>query len=128
MTFSLRREAWIAAITAAMTVGPVGCAAAPKQVPLPAPAGGFKPRQQIEIWRGSKAITLHGVHIREDSLHGVPFWQRPDCAACRIAVPLENVDSLRLVDNERSWMILAGLPFAALGAVMVAWRLFGGED
>jgi hypothetical protein len=83
---------------------------------------------EIEIWRGSQAITLHGVHVLEDSISGVPLWQRPECDSCRIAVSLETVDSLRMVDTERSWMILAGLPFAALGAVVVTWRLFRGGD
>lgn len=120
--------AWAAALTAMLAAGPLGCAAPPKPVLLPPPTGGFKPRQQVEIWRGSQAITLHGVHVFQDSLSGVPRWRHPDCDSCRIAVPLEGIDSLRIVDTERSWMILAGLPFVALGAVLVTWRLFGGDD
>jgi hypothetical protein len=126
LTISPRSKVWGAALTA-MAAG-VACAVPPKQVPLPAPVGTFKARQEIEIWRGSQAITLHGVHVLEDSLSGVPLWQRPECDSCRIAVPLEGIDSLRMVDTERAWMILAGLPFAALGAVVVTWRLFGGGD
>jgi hypothetical protein len=95
---------------------------------LPPPVAGFKPRQEIEIWRGSQVITLHGVHVFEGSIRGVPLWRPPDCDSCLIAVPLESIDSLRAVHTERSWIILASLPFAALAAVAVAWQLFGGDD
>jgi hypothetical protein len=103
------------------------CAPAPQQVPIPAENGGFKPRQEVEIWRGSKATTLHRVQVRSDSLMGVPLWRPPECDSCRVVMPLREIDSLRTVSTERSWMLLASVPFVALGVVAATWALTEGD-
>ncbi|MFL5530360.1 MAG: hypothetical protein ACJ8BC_00045 [Gemmatimonadales bacterium] len=84
-------------------------------MPIPTENTELKPRQEVEIWRGSQATTLHGVQVRSDSLTGVPLWRPPDCDSCRVVMPLGDIDSLRTVSTERSWMLLAGVPFVALG-------------
>ena len=92
-------------------------------MPIPAESTDLKPRQEVEVWHGSKAITLHGVRVRSDSLSGVPLWRPPDCDSCRVGMPLRGVDSLRTVSTERSWMILASVPFVALGVVAATFAL-----
>jgi hypothetical protein len=123
-----RRRAWAALPRAVIGFCAFACAAPSKPVPVPVPPESYEPRQELEIWRGSEAITLHGVRVAADNLSGVPLWRPPDCDSCRIAVPLATVDSVRMVRTERSWMFLASLPFAMLGAVVLTWRLFGGND
>jgi hypothetical protein len=103
------------------------CAPSPQQMPIPAESTDLKPRQEVEVWHGSKAITLHGVRVRSDSLSGVPLWRPPDCDSCRVGMPLRGVDSLRTVSTERSWMILASVPFVALGVVAATFALTDGD-
>jgi hypothetical protein len=114
-------------LAAHLCAGLSGCAPDPKLVPIPVPPTAFKPRQEIEIWRDSKAVTLHGVRVLTDSLSGVPLWRSPSCDSCRVALPLDTIDSLRSVHTERSWMLLAGLPFVALGVFGAVWQLTDGD-
>jgi hypothetical protein len=104
------------------------CAGAPERVVMPPAPASFKPRQELEVWQGREAITLHGVRITGDSLTGVPAWKPPACDSCRVAVPVSAIDSIRTVDNERAWMLAASLPFVALGAVAVIFALSAGSD
>lgn len=106
----------------------VDCAGAPERVIVPPPPASFKPRQELEVWQGRKAMTLHGVRIAGDSLTGVPAWKPPACDSCRVAIPVSEIDSIRTVHNERAWMVAASLPFVALGAVAVVFALSGGSD
>jgi len=101
--------------------------AGPRQVPIPVQPSAFKPRQEIEIWRDRKSVTLHGVRIAADSLSGVPLWRPPECDSCRTSMPLQEIDSLRVVHTERSWIFLASLPFMALGVVAATWALADGD-
>ena len=105
----------------------LSCAGPPRLIPLPEPPSAFKPRQEIEIWRDSNAVTLHGVRLVGDSLTGVPLWRPPDCDSCRVAMPLAAVDSLRTVNTEHAWMIAASLPFVALGMVAATMWLSDGD-
>lgn len=105
-----------------------GCFRAAERVGLPPAPASFKPRQQLEVWQGREAITLHGVRITGDSLTGVPTWKPPDCDSCRVTVPVGGIDSIRTVHNERAGMLAASVPFVALGAVGVIFALSGGSD
>jgi hypothetical protein len=96
------------------------CAGGPERVLMPPAPASFQPRQELEVWQGREAITLHGVRIAGDSLSGVPTWKPPNCDSCRVAVSVHGVDSIRTVHNERSWILLASIPFVALGAVVLA--------
>lgn len=107
---------------------PLGCAGAPERVILPPTPASFKPRQELEVWRGRAALTLHGVRVAGDSLTGVPIWKPPDCDSCRVSVPVSGIDSIRTMHNERAGMLAASLPFVALGAVVVIFALSGGND
>jgi hypothetical protein len=121
----MKRSAVVSALLGAVALG---CAGPPRLVPLPEPPGAFKPRQEIEVWRDSNAVTLHGVRIAADALTGVPLWRPPECDSCRVTIPLQAVDSLRTVNTERAWMIAASLPFVALGMVAVTFWLNGDND
>ena len=100
-----------------------GCAGAPTWVPVPPAPATFAPRQEIEVWHGGKATTLHGVQLTGDSLTGVPLFQSPACDSCRVTLPVQAIDSLRRVETEQAWMLTTALPFLALGAMVVAWRV-----
>ena len=114
-------------LTAILGTAALSCAGPPRLVPVPVPPSAFKPRQEIEIWRDSNAGTLHGVRVGADSLTGVPLWRPPGCDSCRVAMPLQTVDSLRTVSTERAWMIAASLPFVALGVVAITMAASDGD-
>lgn len=111
-----------------VSLGITSNCAAPQRVSMPPAPASFEPRQELEVWRGRAALTLHGVRVAGDSLTGVPIWKPPDCDSCRVSVPVSGIDSIRTVHNERAGMLAASLPFVALGAVVVIFALSGGND
>jgi hypothetical protein len=104
------------------------CACAPQRVVLPTAPASFKPRQELQVWQGREAVTLHGVRITGDSLSGVPVWKPPDCDSCRVSIPVRGIDSIRTAHNERAGMLAASIPFVALGALGVIFALSAGND
>ena len=106
----------------------LSCFRAPERVPLPSAPASFRPGQQLEVWQGREARTLHGVRIAGDSLTGVPAWKPPDCDSCRVTVPVRGIDSIRTVHNERAGMLIGALPFVALGTVVVIFAVSAGTD
>jgi hypothetical protein len=74
------------------------------------------PRDQVQVWQGGRATLLHGVKLSSDTLCGVPFVDTPTCDSCRVQIPLEAVDSLRVGNKERGFFRTAGLVLG-IGAV-----------
>jgi hypothetical protein len=106
----------------------MGCFRAPERVTVPPAPASFQRRQQLEVWQGRDARTLHGVRIAGDSLTGVPAWKPPDCDSCRVTIPMSRIDSIRTVHNERAGMLAASVPFVALGALTVIFAMSAGSD
>jgi len=74
------------------------------------------PRTQVQVWQNRDIMLLHGVQLKPDALEGVPFIKTPECDSCRVHLPLELVDSLRVGNKERGFFRTAGL-LLAIGAV-----------
>jgi hypothetical protein len=79
-------------------------------------------RQQVQVWRGSRARVLHAVRVTSDSVVGVPFQQRLSCDSCRVAVPRAEVDSLRFGNQEAPGVFFSILPFVALVVLLATLR------
>jgi hypothetical protein len=96
------------------------CGAGWHQIPRPA-AGEFPLRQQVQVWSADRMLRWHAVVVRHDSISGIPFVQRPDCGSCRRALPLGQVDSVRLGHPVAGfWKTLGlavGIPLAVLGVL-----------
>jgi hypothetical protein len=71
-----------------------GCGAGWRTAPLA--AGPLPPRQQAQVWAEGRALRWHALVVATDSISGVPFTHSPACDSCRVAVPREAVDSVRL--------------------------------
>lgn len=71
----------------------------------------FDPRQQVEVWEGEKAVTLHGVSLTDDSL----------------SYALSAIDSLRTASGEKGAMLATVLPIAFAAAALIAWRVSEGD-
>ncbi|MEO8030844.1 MAG: hypothetical protein ABJC74_17905 [Gemmatimonadota bacterium] len=104
-----------------------GCGVAWQRIGLPS-AGRMEPRQVLEVWHGREHPQWHGVILSTDSVSGIPFFQRLDCANCRRTVSRAEVDSLRFGDPVTPGVATALLPVAALGVLMLMVRLEGGHD
>jgi hypothetical protein len=52
--------------------------------------------QQVKIWSGDTLSRWHAVVITADSITGVPYKMSTKCDTCRLRLPLDAVDSIRL--------------------------------
>lgn len=98
------------------------CTVGPRRVELPTPEP-LPPRQQLEVWRGRKARTLHAVVQTRDSLSGVPVHRPPSCDSCRVTVALTEIDSVRAVSVERAALMTHGLVLGITAAALIGWRI-----
>ena len=94
----------------------------PRRVEFPT-AQSFPARQQLEIWRGRKARTLHAVLQTRDSLSGVPVHRPPSCDSCRVTLPLAEIDSVRAVSVEQAALMTHGLVFGFMAFAALALRM-----
>lgn len=88
----------------------------------------LSPRQQVQVWRAGGHQVVHGARVTHDTLYAVPFTMAPGCDSCRLAFPLSEVDSLRLGHQERQGLLIALLPVAALGGLLLAFAIGYGAD
>jgi hypothetical protein len=105
-------------------LGTLACGAGWHQ-PLSLAPGAWTPRQQVQVWTGGQAVRWHGVVIRTDSISGVPFLQRLDCDNCRRAVPLAEVDSVRVGHPTAGFWRSVGLTLGLTVAVVLVVCKFG---
>jgi hypothetical protein len=57
----------------------------------------------MRIWVGGQGYDLHGLRVSGDSVSGVPHLQRFDCAECRVAWLLSEVDSVQGREFDAYW-------------------------
>ena len=86
------------------------------------------PRQQIQVWQNGLARVVHSGLVQHDTLYAVPFTRPPSCDSCRIAIPMSEVDSVLLGNQERQGLVVGLLPFAVLGGLILAFALGYGAD
>jgi len=53
-------------------------------------------RQPVQIWSGGRALTVHGVVVRGDSVRAVPRWKSPTCDTCAILYSRRAIDSVKV--------------------------------
>lgn len=54
------------------------------------------PREQAQLWVGTRAHLVHGVLVRGDSVWAVPYFLPIDCDSCVQRFALAEIDSVRL--------------------------------
>ena len=100
----------------------------PERVELK-PATQPPPRHEFEIWRNGKGVTLHGLHVTDSALSGVPMHRSPECTDCeRVLIPRTEVDSVRRVSSERTWILLGAAPALAIVGLWALAALYDGGD
>lgn len=73
-------------------------------------------RTQVQVWQDGRVTLLHGVKLESGTVEGVPFVEAPTCDSCRVHIPLQAVDSLRIGNKERGFFRTTGLVLI-IGAV-----------
>lgn len=121
----LRARPWLGTVCCLALVLSA-CAGQPLTVPIP-PAGAHAARQDLEVWQGARATTLHGVVVTSDSLSGVPVRQPPSCDSCRIPIPLAAIDSVREVSIDRAALGTMGLVAGFAALTLLAWHASAGD-
>lgn len=109
------------ALVSLVALSLVGCAGW-RRVELP-PDTTLARRQQVQIWRGSTPTVVHAVRVTPDTVSGVPYLMPPSCDSCVVAIPRNQVDSLRFGAAEGNAMALIILSTVAL--LVTAWMLSG---
>jgi hypothetical protein len=61
------------------------------QIPSPVPA-----EKRLEVWSQGKRYPLNHVTLDADSVHGVRWWDHPECDSCRVSLARAAVDSVRI--------------------------------
>ena len=79
-------------------------------------------RQTVEVWRNGKSTTLHKVEIDENDVSGIPHVKPITCDTCRIIIPRNEVDSLRLTSGDRNALLGTGLIVGFFVGAMLVWR------
>jgi hypothetical protein len=76
----------------------------------------------VQLWSGGRAITVHGVTIRGDSVRAVPRWKPPSCDTCALSYSRAAIDSVRVRVPAplRTALLATSLIGAAIFAIYVA--------
>lgn len=101
-----------------------GCSAGWRRMQPPGPRI-YDKRQQVQVWRGTETVVLHAVVVDSASLSGVPFIEHPDCDSCRMSLPIASVDSVRLGNRERGFLVGVWIVALSIGALLAYWCLDG---
>ena len=80
---------------------------------------GADPRQRVQVFTHERILELHSLRVSPDSLSGVPFFQPPGCAACRVSIARAAVDSVRVVNPKDDTPFYVGL-----GVIAVLFLMF----
>jgi hypothetical protein len=67
----------------------------------------FGATREVDVWTQGGRLRLHGVTWLRDSISGIPV-ESPACDACRLAVPLTQVDSVVIADRHISGFKVIG--------------------
>ena len=109
------RDTWVFALV----VLQMGCGAGWRTRSLV--DGPLPRRQQAQVWTEGRAQRWHALVVGPDSISGVPFTQPPACDSCRVAVPRDLVDSVRLGNPSAGFWktmgLVVGIPIVAVVAI-----------
>lgn len=110
----------------ALTLAQMACGAGWRRVTEPEPRT-LPARQQVQVWRGGRALQLHAVEFGSDSVSGIPYLQPEDCDTCRVAVAASEVDSVRVGNPPAGfWRSFALVLGGGVALTFVGCVVFGG--
>lgn len=75
---------------------------------------GADPRQRVQVFARGRTLELHAIAMNPEAVSGVPYFQSPSCASCRITVPRPEIDSLRVINPKDDTPLYVGLGIVAV--------------
>ncbi|MEO8294323.1 MAG: hypothetical protein ABI613_02330 [Gemmatimonadota bacterium] len=61
-----------------------------------APPSGFPDDAIVQVWTDHGVELLHSIHLEPDSIRGVHENRPYSCTPCRVAIPRDEIDSIRI--------------------------------
>lgn len=95
---------------------PVVRAPAPRQIPI---------NSTVRIWASTGEWVVHHVGMRHDSLIGQVQMESGPVAETRMAIPLRDIDSLRVIPRQGGQQGGAFLAGFAIGAILILELIVG---
>ena len=108
------------------TVLMAACSLAPRRIALP-PSDSLPEHRDVEVWRDGKAVRLRRLEFDVDTLRGRLSGASAECDSCDLAIPIAEIDSLRLGRDERTSRLIVGIPVAAFALVTMVWGMSATE-
>ena len=93
-----------------------GCGAGWRATPV-RHAAAADPGQQIQVWTAVGARIYHGARVDSAGFSGVPYHRPLDCDSCRVFVPHNAIDSVRVGSLSRGLWRTTGL----ITGIILAW-------
>jgi len=122
-----RRQWWRGCVTGLGLGLLASCGAGWRRAATVSP-GEWRPRQQVQVWSGTRSYQWHALVVTADSVTGIPFHQSVDCARCRAGLPRSAVDSVREGRPVAGFWKTFGLVIGAGVAILaVCCRSLGGN-
>jgi hypothetical protein len=102
------------------------CALGPRRIALP-PSETLPEHRDIEVWRDGKAVRIRHLEFDVDTLRGQLSGASAECDSCDLAIPIAEIDSLRLGRDDRTSRIIVGVPVATFALVTMVWGMSATE-
>lgn len=83
--------------------------------------------RDVEVWRDGKAVRLRRLEFDVDTLRGQLSEASDECDSCTVAVPIAEIDSLRLGRDDRTSRMIVGIPVATFALVTMVWGMSATE-
>lgn len=110
----------------AVTILLAACSLGPRRIALP-PSETLPEHRDVEVWRDGKAVRLRRLEFDVDTLRGQLSEASDECDSCTVAVPIAEIDSLRLGRDDRTSRMIVGIPVAAFALVTMVWGMSATE-
>jgi hypothetical protein len=65
--------------------------------------------REVDVWTNGERLRLHGFTMLRDSVTGIPLDSPLACDACRLGVPLTQVDSLVVGHETPGLKVIGGV-------------------
>lgn len=110
----------------AVTILLAACSLGPRRIALP-PSETLPEHRDVEVWRDGKAVRLRRLEFDVDTLRGQLSEASDECDSCTVAVPIAEIDSLRLGRDDRTSRMIVGIPVATFALVTMVWGMSATE-
>ena len=106
-----------ARLLAVATLALLGCAGGTR-VDLPTAARADS-TATFRLYHGSQVVTVDHLRLTQDSVTGLRVREHPNAAQLAVAIPVAEVDSVKLTHPDQDGLALFMLPVAIVGGFLL---------